>query len=85
MQSALAQEVQDWLFRQALPLWATVGMDRKFGGVQESLSLDAVGPSGVDFKRTRVTCRQLYVFSHAEIMGWSNARAISDQDRKSVV
>lgn len=67
-----------WMWDKALPFWADRGLDRVHGGVLESLSLDATGPSGVDFKRTRVVCRQLYVFSHAAVLGWKPAAAAAD-------
>lgn len=62
-------EFRTWTFDKALPFWADKGPDRRFGGFVEALTF-----SGHDaekaFKRTRVTCRQMYVFSHASTMGW---------------
>jgi N-acylglucosamine 2-epimerase/mannose-6-phosphate isomerase len=66
------------MFDEALPFWATEGLDRRYGGCVESFALDGRTPSGVGFKRTRVLCRQIYVFSHAELLGWSGAAAASD-------
>jgi len=66
---ACCRRVSAWLFDQALPLWAQVGVDRQDGGFVEALTLSGQD-AGVDFKRTRVTCRQIYVFSHAAVLGW---------------
>jgi N-acylglucosamine 2-epimerase/mannose-6-phosphate isomerase len=74
---ALVDEVRAWLFEAALPLWGGVGVDRAGGGFVEELDLDG-RPRELDYKRTRVTCRQIYVFSHAALMGWSDGAALSD-------
>jgi mannose/cellobiose epimerase-like protein (N-acyl-D-glucosamine 2-epimerase family) len=60
--------VRHWMFEQALPFWAEHGVDRTFGGYVEQLKLDG-SDAAVDFKRVRVTARQIYVFSHAALMG----------------
>lgn len=75
---ALREKVRSWMFDAALPFWAEAGRDRVHGGVIESLALDGRSPSGADFKRTRVTCRQVYVFSHAHLLGWGPAAAAAD-------
>jgi mannose/cellobiose epimerase-like protein (N-acyl-D-glucosamine 2-epimerase family) len=59
---------RDWLFGQVLPFWSVHGVDRAHGGYVEELRLDATNPN-VDVKRTRVTARQIYVFSHAALLG----------------
>jgi N-acylglucosamine 2-epimerase/mannose-6-phosphate isomerase len=62
-------DIRAWMFDAALPLWGTVGVDRERGGFFEEL--DPAGrPTAVPFKRTRVMCRQVYVFSHASLLGW---------------
>jgi N-acylglucosamine 2-epimerase/mannose-6-phosphate isomerase len=66
------------MFHEALPFWATEGLDRVHGGCVESLTPDGRAPSGVGFKRTRVLCRQIYVFSHAALLGWDGAEAACD-------
>lgn len=78
MDAALKHAVTSWMFDKALPFWAGTGLDRVHGGAVESFALDGVSPSGVTFKRTRVACRQIYVFSHAELLGWHGAAAASD-------
>ena len=70
--------VRHWMFEEALPFWAEHGVDREFGGFLEELTFDGK-PTDVDFKRVRVTCRQLYAFSHAALLGWSEGRALSDR------
>jgi N-acylglucosamine 2-epimerase/mannose-6-phosphate isomerase len=62
--------VRHWMFEQALPFWAERGIDRTFGGYVEQLKLDG-SDAAVDFKRVRVMARQVYVFSHAALMGHS--------------
>jgi N-acylglucosamine 2-epimerase/mannose-6-phosphate isomerase len=78
MDPTLAQELRAWMFDLALPFWTDRGLDRAKGGVVESFALDGRTPSGVPYKRTRVTCRQLYVFSHAELLGAVPAAAAAD-------
>lgn len=71
-------EVRDWMFKAALPLWARVGIDEQFGGFLEELDFKGQ-PTAVDFKRVRVTCRQVYVFSHAALLGWEQGAALSQR------
>ncbi|MEZ5919997.1 MAG: AGE family epimerase/isomerase [Parvularculaceae bacterium] len=62
-----------WRIQSALPFWAEAGPDRAYGGFIEELDFtgrDAARP----LKRTRVTCRQIYVFSHAALLGWEDGR-----------
>lgn len=63
------KRLRTWMFEQALPLWAERGWDPDHGGPVEELALDG-GPSDPGFKRVRVFCRQVYVFSHAHLLGW---------------
>ena len=74
----LVTRIRAWMFDDALPFWAERGVDKAHGGPVESLALDTLLPSGVAFKRTRVVCRQIYVYSHAELLGWTGARAVAD-------
>jgi N-acylglucosamine 2-epimerase/mannose-6-phosphate isomerase len=68
--------VRRWLFDGALPFWAERGIDRANGGYVEHLLLDGSNPN-VDFKRVRVIGRQIYVFSHAALLGWSEGLALA--------
>src|SRR5688500_7448400 len=70
MADTLNDAVRYWMFEEALPFWATHGIDRTFGGYVEQLALDG-SDAAVDFKRVRVIARQIYVFSHAALMGHS--------------
>jgi mannose/cellobiose epimerase-like protein (N-acyl-D-glucosamine 2-epimerase family) len=70
--------VRDWMFKAALPLWARVGIDQQFGGFLEELDFSGRA-TAIDFKRVRVTCRQIYVFSHAALQGWSEGAALSQR------
>ena len=69
MAQILNSRVKDWMFNHALPFWAQHSIDRANGGALEELALD-YGPSDPGFKRVRVTCRQVYVWSHASLLGW---------------
>ena len=57
-----------WLFELALPFWSAHGIDRELGGYVEELLLDG-SDAGVGYKRVRVIARQIYVFSHASLLG----------------
>jgi len=57
------------MFRAALPWWAANGLDLTNGGYVEQMTMDG-RDAAVPFKRTRVTARQIYVFSHAHILGF---------------
>ena len=71
MADSLNEAVRHWMFEEALPFWAQQGVDRVFGGYVEQLRLDG-SDAAVDFKRVRVICRQIYVFSHAALLGRSD-------------
>lgn len=71
-------EVRAWTFDTALPFWAEHGVDRTRGGFVEQLNFDG-SDAGLDYKRTRVTCRQIYVFSHAAVLGWTEGLAIAER------
>jgi len=64
------------MFDAALPLWGTAGVDRARGGFFEELDLSG-RPTAVPFKRTRAMCRQVYVFSHAAMLGWAPGADLS--------
>jgi len=62
-------EISSWMFEVALPWWGANGIDRHDGGYVEQVTFDG-RDAGIDYKRTRVVGRQIYVFSHAAILGW---------------
>lgn len=61
-------ELLNWFHDCAIPFWLENGIDKKNRGFYEALDLQA-RPLLVGFKRTRVTARQIYVFSHSAING----------------
>lgn len=62
--------IRDWLFTKALPLWSQAGLDREAGGFVESLT-PTLRPNLDEPKRTRVQTRQVYVFSHTHLLGFT--------------
>lgn len=76
--------IREWVFEQALPFWAENGADWKYGGFLESLNMRGAD-AGVDFKRTRVTARQIYVFSHAHLLGWSDGAALAEHGIRHLI
>lgn len=63
-----AARARDWAIGQALPLWAEAGRD-PHGGFYEKLTLEGRPDAGA-IRRLRVQARQIYVYSHADILGW---------------
>src|SRR6201986_1107372 len=68
--------IHRWMFEAALPWWAEHGLDRQRGGYVEQMTMDG-RDAGVAFKRTRVTARQIYVFSHGHILGFSRGAELA--------
>ncbi|WP_158743103.1 AGE family epimerase/isomerase [Acidisphaera sp. L21] len=58
-----------WMFDDALPVWSTTGRDEPGLGFREHMTLAGI-PADVPFKRMRVQARQIYVFSHAHLLGF---------------
>jgi mannose/cellobiose epimerase-like protein (N-acyl-D-glucosamine 2-epimerase family) len=75
--AAHSAKVSDWLFDAALPFWAEEGRDRRKGGFVERLDLDG-RPVDPGFKRMRVQARQIYVFSHAALLGFKDGPAAAE-------
>ena len=57
-----------WLFRDAFPLWWSVGADTAGGGFFEKI--DAAAKPLAEPRRTRVVARQIYSYATAARMGW---------------
>ena len=70
--SELSDRLGRWLKLNALPLWATLGVEAD-GAFAETL--DDAGVVGGDFRRARVQARQAYVYSLASIWGWGQGYA----------
>ena len=66
----------DWMFGQALPFWGAAGHDGAGQGACEHLGLDGAR-ADVPFKRMRVQARQIYVFSHAALLGWPEGERLA--------
>lgn len=71
-------DIRSWLFDQALPFWGGAGLDHVHGGFHEELTAEG-RPADLAFKRTRVACRQIYVFSHAALLGWGEGEALAQR------
>ena len=69
--SPAVARIRRWLWDAALPFWGDRGVDRVHGGFVEMF--DAEGRASAAYKRTRVLGRQIYVFSHAAVLGWPGA------------
>lgn len=76
--------IRIWMFDEALPLWGEAGIDRTHGGFYEELDLKGA-PTGVPFKRVRAMCRQVYVFSHAALLGWAPGAALAEYGYRYLV
>jgi mannose/cellobiose epimerase-like protein (N-acyl-D-glucosamine 2-epimerase family) len=76
--------IRIWMFEEALPQWAERSTDHVNGGCLEQLALDG-GPSDAGFKRVRVPARQLYVYSHAYLLGWEPGLALAQDMYDSFV
>lgn len=76
MQMIPFDAVRAWTFRAALPLWAEAGFDAADGSFFETLTLDGT-PTGDRRLRTRTLCRQIYVYAHAQTLGWERGEAVS--------
>ncbi len=63
-----ARAFDRWMRLEALPLWATLGVDED-GGFRETL--DEQGACDSDFRRARVQARQAWVFGVAGQAGWA--------------
>ena len=63
--------IRAWLSESALPLWSNAGLDGE-GGFFDDLTING-DPRNNAPKRLRVQARQIYVFSHAHLLGWTPA------------
>lgn len=70
------ERVRAWVFEAMLPFWAARGIDEAHGGFLEEVSHQGE-PTPHPVKRLRTMCRQTYVFSHAALLGWAPANALS--------
>lgn len=68
MRADYTDRLERWLFDACLPFWSAEGWDRAHGGFVEEMTLDGVD-AALPYKRMRVAARQIYVFSHAAMLG----------------
>lgn len=71
------EAIRSWIFEKALPHWAQYGVDFVHGGFVEQMNFEG-RDAGLAFKRTRVAGRQIYVFSHAQALGWKNGMHLAN-------
>ncbi len=69
-------EIHHWMFTSALPWWGANGLDRAHGGYVEQMTMEGKD-AAVPFKRTRVTARQIYAFSHGKILGFEDGEKLA--------
>jgi mannose-6-phosphate isomerase len=73
-----AVAARNWLARDALPIWGTVGVD-ELGAFHEQMDFGG-RPDLTCPRRMRVQARQLYVFSEAAVRGWwGPARQVAER------
>ena len=74
---AAAQRCQHWLVEEALPRWGSRGFDVERGMFAEGL--DGAGEPLWQPTRFRVQSRQIYVFSHAALLGWYEGGELAER------
>jgi mannose/cellobiose epimerase-like protein (N-acyl-D-glucosamine 2-epimerase family) len=67
-QSSVAR-LKRWVVEEALPLWGETGFDAARGSFVERLTFEG-SPLLSTPRRAMVQARQIYVFSHAALLGW---------------
>lgn len=65
----LSLKARDWAVEKALPLWSGAGFDERWGGFHERLDLAGAPITDVP-RRLMVQARQIYVYTHADLLGW---------------
>jgi mannose-6-phosphate isomerase len=73
-----------WLTDHALPFWSSAGFDRSAALFEERLDFTGE-PVREAPHRLMVQCRQIYVFSHATLLGWFDGRALVEQSLMSLL
>jgi mannose/cellobiose epimerase-like protein (N-acyl-D-glucosamine 2-epimerase family) len=64
-----AARLKRWVVEEALPLWGETGFDSARGSFIERLTFEGE-PLHAAPRRAMVQARQIYVFSHAALIGW---------------
>lgn len=78
-----AARAKRWLVRDALPLWATAGVDPR-GGFHERLAADGRADLTAP-KRLRVQARQVFVYAFASRMGWFDGVALAERGAEFIL
>jgi mannose/cellobiose epimerase-like protein (N-acyl-D-glucosamine 2-epimerase family) len=69
---ASLERARNWAIEEALPFWGARGFDPWLGGFHERTDLSGK-PLSLSPRRTMSQARQIYVFAHAELLGWHPA------------
>jgi mannose/cellobiose epimerase-like protein (N-acyl-D-glucosamine 2-epimerase family) len=78
MHADLIATLERWLFDDCLPFWRANAWDAARGGFVEEFLLDG-RDAGRPTKRLRVAPRQIYVFSHAALLGVTDCEPLIAQ------
>ena len=78
------QQIEQWMTQDALPLWLECGFDKSSGTFREALNFDG-SDANIAFRRTRVSCRQIYVYSHAAVRGWQDGLPAAEHSARWLV
>ncbi|EAB6718169.1 hypothetical protein DUP91_28030, partial [Salmonella enterica subsp. enterica] len=65
----ILEHARRWAIKEALPFWSLIGFDPWLGNFQERTDLNGK-PIEIAQRRTMSQARQIYVFSHADLLGW---------------
>ncbi len=65
----LVARLRRWVVTHALPLWGGAGFDSARGSFIERLTFEGAPLTSAP-RRAMVQARQIYVFSHAALLGW---------------
>jgi len=65
----IARDLKSWLIDTVLPFWADRGVNQATGAFHERLTATGA-PDLTAVRRLRVQARQVYVYSHAAVLGW---------------
>jgi mannose/cellobiose epimerase-like protein (N-acyl-D-glucosamine 2-epimerase family) len=74
MRAMIVDDLTRWMKEIALPFWAEHGQDRASGAFHERLMPDGALDRHA-IQRVRVQFRQIYVYAHAEVLGWHQGGA----------
>lgn len=64
------ERARRWAVKEALPFWAMVGFDPWLGNFHERTDLNG-RPVEIAQRRTMSQARQIYVYAHADMLGWT--------------